>query len=341
MTFLARVGISSLGGTAGFRFMPVLAFAAGLLAGVPAMAQTSTYPGGWVEQRTPYYYPPECAAGAPVTSSCTARNQAALNAAQDGYTVEITNTNSNVSISWTYLNSDNNSALTQQGDSLCSQDVSINFSYLDNNGNAQGSGTCVLSQGQALVESSNATLSNCDPNNPASWTSSCVMPPICPTAGSGNTYSCGTDTLCVCASAAAGSGASSVCPSTYSCNNQTCVCHTTVVNGNTSSQCEVGTSSNYWCGGKQTCACTPQGSAGATASYCAVGQASSAQTPCIPQPDYNTLNPTQLNSPYTTTIQQELVNLANNQNVQANFGALVNDVTALSNETNGCRNANP
>ncbi len=325
MAFLAQVG--TLVRTGLDKFFLIGAAISGFLVvyALPASAQVSTQAGGWVMQQIPLFNPPECQVGAPVTPSCTARDGASLAAAEYGFEVEITNPNSNISLNWTYLNGDNNALFQQENQSVCSQDVSINFAYSDQYGNPTGSGTCILSQGQALVESSQATLPNCDPSNPSSWSSGCVVPPVCPSAGTDSSYYCGTNSkspqVCGCTQPTSGSGTSSACTGTADGN------------GN-----YVGNS--YYCGSNATCACSPQGTPGATAAYCGIGQSNTAQTPCIPQPNYYSLNPVQLNTPYTVAIQQELVNIVNNNDRDGNFAAIVNNIGQLSNQTNGCRNDN-
>ena len=322
MTFLARARLSPTGQLITARLFVMLGVLACLLSVTPAFAVDATYK-GWVLKSIPYFYPPECAEGAPVTSACTARTAAALAAAQDGYSVEITNPKSNVSLNWTYLNGDKNAALKKDGESLCSQDVAINFSYTDAYGNPTGNGTCILSQGQALVQSTQATLPNCDPNNSSSWSTGCVMPPVCPSGVGGSSYYCGSNSkspaICSCTASTAGSGASSACTGTSDGS------------GNY-------VANSYYCGTGSTCACTPPGSAGATASYCAIGQANTPSTPCIPQPNYYSLSPVSLKTPYTVSIQKELVDIVDNINVDANFAAIVNNIGLLSDETNGCRN---
>jgi hypothetical protein len=293
---------------------------------------------------------------------------------QDGNTVGLTTTvTSNVGISVTYTD-----IYVSNTDQPCNAQVSIGYKYPLLNvsaPNGRVEGVCIFSGAKALQESGNQS-GTCDPYNPASWSSSCTMAPVCAnpiinirqtgTNSSGyptytgdaqcngpnglfvcNTnYSCGTSSTC------------SVDPcynpitNIQSCgtdsNGNTVYCGVQTCDGNDGSYI---CNTNYACGtdptcgnssiGNQSCTCSPIGSPGALAlaasQYCASGQKSTAAKPCISQAGSNGAQG--LSSAYGNAIETDMDTLSGGYN-ESVLDDLIAQLEGLYNETNGCTNNN-
>ena len=198
----------------------------------------------------------------------------------------------------------------------CNASVTLTFTRY---GAQQGpsslyTGQCIMSGKQALVEASKPEpLCNYNSTNASSWTN-CTFNPICPQAGTGTQYYCGS------------SGT----------NPQTCPCTPSSNPAGLGSACITNGQGGgyYYCGTSAVCNCTPQSSPAAQASYCpSIGTAPAG---CIPTPNSNNLVAAQtLTSQYTATIEQGMEQLVSDKANVAPAG-LVNAILGLSKETDGC-----